>query len=259
MVACLSCGACPRSPHSRICASAPGRRASGSRWTSLVLRFADGFTRRANSARVDAGGGDLDDLITRAEHEYRSRGLRPGFRLTPLTPAAFEPLLRERGYVVDTEAIVMVADELPAATAARPGDDIELAPALGEEWLRVFKADRAQLAARAGSGRPLGARLGDRAAALRARARRRRAGGDRLRPPRGRLALHRVRRDVPGAPPARPRARRQRAALRMGREPAARAVRSCRRRRKTPRRRGFTHSSASAAATSIATSSPGTD
>jgi N-acetylglutamate synthase len=106
---------------------------------SLVLRFADGFTRRANSARVDAGGGDLDGLITRAEQEYRSRGLRPGFRLTPLTPAEFEPLLRERGYVVDTEAIVMVADALPPAAEPRPGDAIALAPALDEEWLRVFK------------------------------------------------------------------------------------------------------------------------
>src|SRR5215210_6268899 len=105
-----------------------------------VLRFASGFTRRANSARVDAGGGDLAGLIERAEHEYRSRGLRPGFRLTPLTPAAFESLLLERGYVVDTEAVVMVADALPPPAPPRPGDDIELAPELGDEWLRVFQA-----------------------------------------------------------------------------------------------------------------------
>jgi ribosomal protein S18 acetylase RimI-like enzyme len=105
-----------------------------------VLRFAAGFTRRANSARVDGGGDDLDDLITLAEHEYRSRGLRPGFRLTPLTPAGFEPLLRERGYVVDTEAIVMVADALPQTGAPRPGDGIALDPLLAEEWLRVFQA-----------------------------------------------------------------------------------------------------------------------
>lgn len=104
-----------------------------------VLRFTHGFTRRANSARIDAGGSDLAGLIERAEHEYRSRGLRPGFRLTPLTPAAFEPLLTERGYVVDTEAVVMVADALPAPPAA-PGDEIALAAELDEEWLRVFQA-----------------------------------------------------------------------------------------------------------------------
>jgi GNAT superfamily N-acetyltransferase len=105
-----------------------------------VLRFTHGFTRRANSARVDARGDDLGGLIARAEQEYRSRGLRPGFRLTPLTPPAFEALLRERGYEVDTEAVVMVAGALPATGAHDPGDGIELAGTLGEEWLRVFQA-----------------------------------------------------------------------------------------------------------------------
>lgn len=104
-----------------------------------VLRFTDGFTRRANSARVDGGGGDLHDLIARAEHEYRSRGLRPGFRLTPLSPPSFERLLGERGYVVDTEAVVMVADELPETPAAAGSDAIVLAPVLDEEWLQAFK------------------------------------------------------------------------------------------------------------------------
>ena len=79
-------------------------------------------------------------LIERAEREYRSRGLRPGFRLTPLTPAAFEPLLRERGYDVDTEAVVMVAEALPETAALAAGDGIELLPALDEEWLRIFQA-----------------------------------------------------------------------------------------------------------------------
>ncbi len=104
-----------------------------------VLRFTHGFTRRANSARIDGGGGDLEGLITRAEHEYRSRGLRPGFRLTPLTPPTFETLLSERGYVVDTEAVVMVAEALPEVHAG-PGDGVSLRPELDEEWLRVFQA-----------------------------------------------------------------------------------------------------------------------
>ena len=105
-----------------------------------VLRFTDGFTRRANSARVDGGIRDLDGLIERAEHEYRTRGLRPGFRLTPLSPPAFERLLGERGYVVDTEAVVMVADAMPETPAPSPGDGIALEPGLDEEWLRVFQA-----------------------------------------------------------------------------------------------------------------------
>ena len=226
---------------------------------SLVLRFADGFTRRANSARVDAGGGDLDDLITRAEHEYRSRGLRPGFRLTPLTPPAFEPLLRERGYVVDTEAIVMVADDAASGDLGATRRRHRARAGARRRVAGGLQGSRAQLAARAGPGRALGARIRDRAAALRARARRRRAGGHRLRPPRGRLALHRVRRrrsrSAAGSASRAPSA----SGSSHGPQPAARDVRSCRRRRKTPRRRGFTHNSGSAPATSIATSSPGTD
>ena len=171
-----------------------------------VLRFTHGFTRRANSARVDGGGGDLEGLIERAEREYRSRGLRPGFRLTPLTPAAFEPLLLERGYFVDTEAVVMVAEALPATAAAARRRHRARARARRGVAARV-PGDRAQVAGRAGPGRALGARLGRLAAPLRARARRRRARRDRLWPAGGRLALHRVRRDVPRAPPARSRAR----------------------------------------------------
>jgi ribosomal protein S18 acetylase RimI-like enzyme len=105
-----------------------------------VLRFTDGFTRRANSARVDGGSADLGGLVARAEREYRRRGLRPGFRLTPLSPPAFERLLGERGYVVDTEAVVMVADALPEPAAARADGAIVLEPELAEEWLRAFRA-----------------------------------------------------------------------------------------------------------------------
>lgn len=105
-----------------------------------VLRFTDGFTRRANSARVDGGGSDPGALIARAEREYRQRGLRPGFRLTPLSPPDFELLLGERGYVVDTEAVVMVAEALPDAGAGASGDGIALGRALDEEWLQTFKA-----------------------------------------------------------------------------------------------------------------------
>jgi N-acetylglutamate synthase len=105
-----------------------------------VLRFTDGFTRRANSARVDACVTDLGGLLTLAEREYRSRGLRPGFRLTPLSPPAFEGLLDERGYVVETEAVVMVAETLHDHAVPTTLEGIALAPALDEEWLRAFKA-----------------------------------------------------------------------------------------------------------------------
>jgi ribosomal protein S18 acetylase RimI-like enzyme len=105
-----------------------------------VLRFTNGFTRRANSARVDAGASDPGGLIALAEREYRQRRLRPGFRLTPLSPPDFERRLVERGYLVDTEAVVMVADALRDDGAGGSGDGITLARAFDDEWLQTFKA-----------------------------------------------------------------------------------------------------------------------
>jgi GNAT superfamily N-acetyltransferase len=105
-----------------------------------VLRFTHGFTRRANSARIDGRAHDLAGLIEQAEREYESRGLRPGFRLTPLSPPSFERLLGERGYVVDTEAVVMVAERMPEVPEPSAGDGIELEPAFDEGWLRTFQA-----------------------------------------------------------------------------------------------------------------------
>jgi N-acetylglutamate synthase len=105
-----------------------------------VLRFTHGFTRRANSARIDGGGDDLGGLLERVEREYRNRGLRPAFRLTPLSPPAFERMLGERGYVVDAEAVVMIVEQLPQAGSETSGDDIALEPELDEQWLRAFQA-----------------------------------------------------------------------------------------------------------------------
>jgi ribosomal protein S18 acetylase RimI-like enzyme len=105
-----------------------------------VLGFTDGFTRRANSARIGACVRDHGGLIAQTEREYRSRGLRPGFRLTPLSPPAFERLLGERGYVVDTEAVVMAADTLHDSPVPTTVAAIALAPVLDEDWLQAFKA-----------------------------------------------------------------------------------------------------------------------
>lgn len=67
-----------------------------------VLRFADGYTKRANSVSVVyPSRGDPAAKIARCEALYRARGLPPIFRLTPLSPPEeLDPLLQERGYTV---------------------------------------------------------------------------------------------------------------------------------------------------------------
>lgn len=90
-----------------------------------VLRFADGFTKRANSANpiygdsagLDAQGLDaksldakgLDDRVSRVEGLYGAAGQRAIFRLTPLAPAGLDPLLEGRGYRRIDETVVETA------------------------------------------------------------------------------------------------------------------------------------------------------
>ena len=54
---------------------------------------------------------------------------RPCMLVTPGSPPAFERLLDERGYVVDTEAVVMVAGTLHDAAVPTAPEAIALAPA----------------------------------------------------------------------------------------------------------------------------------
>ena len=68
-----------------------------------LLRFADGFTRRANSVQTlynaDAGL-PVEQRIEVVEGVYQARGLAPTFRITPASePAGLDDLLASRAYV----------------------------------------------------------------------------------------------------------------------------------------------------------------
>ncbi|BBK45206.1 N-acetyltransferase GCN5 [Allostella vacuolata] len=76
-----------------------------------VLRFADGFTKRANSANPLYGGeGDLEARVNRVEDLYAGAGQRSIFRLTALAPEALDGLLDRRGYRRIDETVVETAD-----------------------------------------------------------------------------------------------------------------------------------------------------
>jgi GNAT superfamily N-acetyltransferase len=95
------------------------------RWGGWILRFADGFTHRANSvATLDFDGVEVEGQIGIVEAEYLRRGLSPMFQITPATqPTALESLLLARGYERRAETCVCLA--APAAVSERlprPGD-----------------------------------------------------------------------------------------------------------------------------------------
>jgi ribosomal protein S18 acetylase RimI-like enzyme len=85
-----------------------------------VLRFAQGYTRRANSVcPLERGTQTLDEKIGEAERLYRNRGLPCTFKMTSSSePASLDAALVERGYVQEAPTSVQVATLASTANAA---------------------------------------------------------------------------------------------------------------------------------------------
>ncbi|MFM7344991.1 MAG: hypothetical protein ACKO1J_06455 [Tagaea sp.] len=70
-----------------------------------VLRFADGHTKRANSANaLWPGTGPLAPRLDAFEADYRRAGLTPVFRVTPLAEPGLDEALAARGTRASTGA-----------------------------------------------------------------------------------------------------------------------------------------------------------
>ncbi|WP_172425488.1 GNAT family N-acetyltransferase [Candidatus Dactylopiibacterium carminicum] len=100
-----------------------------------LLRFAKGYTKRANSANALHNASALSEDIEEMERRFRARDLPPTFRLTsdPASQAADEQLVL-RGYRLLDPSYVMC---LPL-TAPRSEIDIVLLDDL-DAWLAAFR------------------------------------------------------------------------------------------------------------------------
>lgn len=107
----------------------------------FVVRFANGYSGRANSATPIEAGADLpDNRLARIEQLYREAGLPSQVRITPLAASALEPRLLARGYVLRDESIGMTG---PLPEAMGPGPDgvtITVAPRAGDDWIAGVSA-----------------------------------------------------------------------------------------------------------------------
>jgi ribosomal protein S18 acetylase RimI-like enzyme len=100
-----------------------------------LLRFARGYTRRANSiTTVERGTRPLETKIVACEAAYEARHIAPVFRLPSTADIAeIDGALERRGYAkADKTSIraVGLADPLPPR-----GDEINVARQLTDEWL----------------------------------------------------------------------------------------------------------------------------
>ncbi|MBM3521864.1 MAG: GNAT family N-acetyltransferase, partial [Alphaproteobacteria bacterium] len=104
-----------------------------------VLRFNDGFTRRANSANAfRPAARPLEPLIDEVAAAYRATGLRPIFRLTPLAPRGIDALLARRDYALLDPSLVQTAR---IDWTQGPGDpSILIEKSAGAAWLAGYVA-----------------------------------------------------------------------------------------------------------------------
>lgn len=105
-----------------------------------VLRFAEGYTRRANSVNpLYPPHNSLVDQIAACEQCYSLRGLPVVFKLTPASqPQGLDEVLARRGYTAEAPTAVQTLDLRRPLQA--PTHSATLEEALSTTWLESFAA-----------------------------------------------------------------------------------------------------------------------
>lgn len=94
-------------------------QASRAAWRALeeeqianwILRFAKGYTKRANSVNIfDDSSANIEQTIDACEQAYAARGLPPIFRITPLAPPELDHALARRHYQQIEPSRVLMLD-----------------------------------------------------------------------------------------------------------------------------------------------------
>ncbi len=97
-----------------------------------VIRMANGYSGRANSASALRAGARLDDYdLDRLIGLYRATGARAAIRLTPLADPALAGLLETRGWTCDDRSIGMLGALEAGRFVADPAVTLSEAPTAG--------------------------------------------------------------------------------------------------------------------------------
>ena len=100
-----------------------------------VLRFADGYTKRANSVNpLYFSTGDVEKKLRSCERYYQSRGLDVVFKMTALAqPENLDAILVERGYRLDSLTSVQTLDLTKVEGGSIQNSTVS--ETLSEDWL----------------------------------------------------------------------------------------------------------------------------
>ncbi|MET0430382.1 MAG: GNAT family N-acetyltransferase [Microvirga sp.] len=99
-----------------------------------VLRFANGYSKRANSATPIRAGAGLDGaLVDHMVEHFAAAGVRPTFRLTGVEAPGVDGLLQERGFTEIEPTLVLLA-EVGGDCGADP--EVSIAPKVTRRWVQ---------------------------------------------------------------------------------------------------------------------------
>jgi ribosomal protein S18 acetylase RimI-like enzyme len=115
-----------------------------------LLRLADGYTKRANSATPLCPGATLDEaLVDHMAARFLAADLRPTFRLNGLQAPEVDRILAERHFREVEPAHVLAA---PVDGDCEPDSEVAIAPRFSKQWVHEAsqaygddKADEASL------------------------------------------------------------------------------------------------------------------
>lgn len=103
-----------------------------------VLRFADGYTRRANSVNpIYTSSIDVNSKISYCENIYKQQGLRTIFKMTEdVYPPDLDSALEDRGYGREAETLVLTLklDGVQQTVDA----SVEICDQVDDAWLDAF-------------------------------------------------------------------------------------------------------------------------
>ena len=115
-----------------------------------VLRFANGYSGRANSATPLSYGAELDaPMLDLIEELYRADGLVPAIRLTPLVADATRAAVLERGYRVKDKSFGQIAPLAGFSVSEEAELQIEARPS--QEWTAGVAALQSGIKTHAGN------------------------------------------------------------------------------------------------------------
>lgn len=104
-------------------------------------RWANGATRRANSALALGGNGNIADLVAGAEAFYRQRSAPTTIQVsTASAPQELPAYLVGRGYRPTATTLVLGAETSEVLERARPSLDVEVTAVLTSQWLDAYWA-----------------------------------------------------------------------------------------------------------------------